>query len=243
MDKKPLILVGGGGHCKSVIDVAESAGYTILGILDKPEEVGKQVLDYKVIGTDYDIPQYVDKVEFVITVGQIKSSALRHKIAERIEKAGGKYATIIASDATVSKYAAIGEGTVVLHKCVVNADAKIGKNCIINTMANIEHEVEIGDFCHVSTGVMVNGCCKVGNEVFLGSQSILTNGIEVGNNNIIGAGSVVTKDVPAGEVWVGNPAKYMKKVEQNADNKPVTNLMGGGRIVLPVYAAYNRIAA
>lgn len=193
MDRKPLILVGGGGHCKSVIDVAESAGYTILGILDKPEEVGKQVLDYKVIGTDDDIPQYVDKVEFVITVGQIKSCAIRKKIAERIEKAGGKLATIIASDATVSKYATIGEGTVILHKCVVNADAKIGKNCIINTMANIEHEVEIGDFCHISTGVMVNGMTKVGNDTFIGSGSILYNCIEVPNDSIIPAGTIVRK--------------------------------------------------
>lgn len=193
MDKKPLILVGGGGHCKSVIDVAESTGYTILGILDKPEEVGKQVLDYKVIGTDDDIPQYVDKAEFVITVGQIKSSTIRHKIAERIEKAGGKLATIVASDATVSKYATIGEGTVILHKCVVNADAKIGKNCIINTMANIEHEVEIGEFCHISTGVMVNGMTKVGNDTFIGSGSVLYNCIEVPNDSIIPAGTIVRK--------------------------------------------------
>ena len=193
MDKKPLILVGGGGHCKSVIDVAESACYTILGILDKPEEVGKQVLDYKVIGTDDDIPQYVDKAEFVITVGQIKSSAIRHKIAECIEKAGGKLATIVASDATVSKYATIEEGTVILHKCVVNADAKIGKNCIINTMANIEHEVEIGDFCHMSTGVIVNGMTKIGNDTFIGSGSVLYNCIEVPCNSIIPAGTIVRK--------------------------------------------------
>lgn len=72
MEQKNLILVGGGGHCKSVIDVAESAGYNILGILDMPEDVGKKVLDYKVIGTDDDMPQYVDKAEFVITVGFIK---------------------------------------------------------------------------------------------------------------------------------------------------------------------------
>ena len=43
---RPLILLGGGGHCKSVIDVAECAGYTILGILDRSEEVGKRVLGY-----------------------------------------------------------------------------------------------------------------------------------------------------------------------------------------------------
>ena len=190
---KPIILVGGGGHCKSVIDAAESAGFTILGILDKPEEVGNQVLVYKVIGTDDDIPKYVDKAEFVITVGQIKSSAIRHKIAERIEKAGGKFATIIASDATVSKYATIGEGTVILHKCVVNPDAKIGCNSIINTMVNIEHEVEIGDFCHISTGTLVNGMSKVGNDTFVGSGSVLYNCVKVASNSIITAGSVIRK--------------------------------------------------
>ncbi|MCQ2084231.1 MAG: acetyltransferase [Bacteroidaceae bacterium] len=193
MEKKPLILVGGGGHCKSVIDVAESAGYVIMGILDKPEEVGKQVLAYKVIGTDDDIPMYVDKAEFVITVGQIKSTAIRHRIAEKIEKAGGKLATVIASDATVSKYATIGEGSVILHKCVVNADARIGRNCIINTMANVEHEVEIGDFCHISTGVMVNGMTKIGNETFIGSGSVLYNCIEVPAGSIIPAGTIVRR--------------------------------------------------
>lgn len=205
MDKKPLILVGGGGHCKSVIDVAENAGYTILGILDKPEEVGKQVLDYKVIGTDDDIPQYVDKAEFVITVGQIKSSAIRHKIAERIEKAGGKYATIIASDATVSKYATIGEGTVVLHKCVVNADAKIGRNCIINTMANIEHEVEIGDFCHISTGAMINGGACISDDTFIGSQSVVNQCVIIQRGGVIGSLSVVNKNITEKGVYIGNP--------------------------------------
>ena len=67
-----LILIGGGGHCKSVIDVAEAAGYTILGILDRPEEVGKSVLGYEVIGTDDDMAKYADKADFIVTVGQIK---------------------------------------------------------------------------------------------------------------------------------------------------------------------------
>lgn len=88
MEQKNLILVGGGGHCKSVIDVAESAGYNILGVLDTPENVGKQVLTYSVIGTDDDIPQYVDKAEFIITVGFIKNPAIRVRIYNRIKEAG-----------------------------------------------------------------------------------------------------------------------------------------------------------
>lgn len=193
MNQKPLILLGGGGHCKSVIDVAESVGYTILGILDKPELVGTKVLDYEIIGTDDDIPQYVDKAEFLITVGQIKSPAIRQKLAALVEQAGGRFATVIANDAYVSKYARIGKGTVIMHKAVVNADANIGEHCIINTMANIEHEVQIGGFCHVSTGVMVNGNCVIGDEVFIGSGSVLYNGISVIDNAIIPAGSVVRK--------------------------------------------------
>jgi len=193
MPTKPLILLGGGGHCKSVIDVAESVGYTILGILDKPELVGTKVLDYEIIGTDDDIPQYVDKAEFLITVGQIKSPAIRKKLALLVMRAGGKFATIIANDAYVSKYATIGAGTVVMHKSVVNADARIGAHCIINTMTNIEHEVQIGDLCHISTDVMINGNCHVGDEVFIGSGSILYNGISVANNAIIPAGCIVRK--------------------------------------------------
>ena len=193
MPNNPLILLGGGGHCKSVIDVAESAGYTILGVLDKPELVGTKVLGYEIIGTDDDIPQYVDKAEFLITVGQIKSPAIRKKLALLVMRAGGKFATVIASDAYVSKYATIGAGTVIMHKAVVNADACIGEHCIINTMANIEHEVHVGDFCHISTGVMVNGNCVIGDEVFIGSGSVLYNGISVMDNAIIPAGSVVRK--------------------------------------------------
>lgn len=193
MPSKPLILLGGGGHCKSVIDVAESAGYTILGILDKPELVGTEVLDHEIIGTDDDIPQYVDKAEFLITVGQIKSPAIRKKLTTLVEQAGGKFATVIANDAYVSKYARIGKGTVVMHKAVVNADAHIGEHCIINTLVNIEHEVQIGGFCHVSTGVMVNGNCVIGYEVFIGSGSVLYNGISLIDNAIIPAGSIVRK--------------------------------------------------
>ena len=206
MKQKNLILIGGGGHCKSVIDVAESAGYNILGILDMPEEVGKSVLNYKVIGTDEEIPQYADRTEFIITVGFIKNPAIRIRIYNRIKEAGGKLATIIASTAHVSRYAALGEGTVVMHQAVVNAGAHIGENCIINTFCNIEHDAVIGNQCHISTGTMVNGDCKVGDRVFIGSQSVLANGITVGEEIIVGAGSVVRKSISEKGVYAGNPA-------------------------------------
>lgn len=206
MERKELILVGGGGHCKSVIEVAESAGYSILGILDMPEEVGKTVLGYKVVGTDDDIPQFVGKAEFVITVGFIKNPAIRIRIFDKIKSAGGRLATIVASTARVSKYAEVGEGTVVMHQAFVNAGAKIGCNCIINTFSNIEHDAQVGDQCHISTGTMVNGDCKIGERVFIGSQSVLANGITVGDDIIVGAGSLVRKSISTKGIYSGNPA-------------------------------------
>ncbi len=203
---RPLILLGGGGHCKSVIDVAECAGYTILGILDRPEEVGKRVLDYEVIGVDADMVKYADKAEFIVTVGQIKSPALRIKLHQMLESAGCRLATIISPLAHVSKYATIGEGTVVMHRACVNADAKVGKGCIVNTFANIEHDAVIGDYCHISTGAIINGGCMISGRVFIGSQSVLANCISVGNDIIIGAGSVVRESISKAGIYVGNPA-------------------------------------
>lgn len=203
---KPLILIGGGGHCKSVIEAAESAGYSILGVLDMPEDIGKEILSTKVIGTDDDIPSYVYKAEFVITVGFIKNPAIRIKLYNKVKEADGKLATIVASTAYVSKYATIGEGTVVMHHAFVNAGAKVGNNVILNTFTNIEHDAVIGDQCHISTGTMVNGDCKVGANCFIGSQSVLANGITIGDDIIVGAGSLVRKSISVKGIYSGNPA-------------------------------------
>lgn len=206
--KKPLILVGGGGHCKSVLEAAESAGYSILGVLDMPAEVGKEILSTKVIGTDDDIPAYVDKAEFVITVGFIKNPATRIKLYNKIKEAGGKLAIVIASTAYVSKYAEIGEGTVVLHQAFVNAGAKVGCNVILNSFVNIEHDAVIGDQCHISTGAMINGGADIAEETFIGSQSVVNQGVKIKwGGAIIASLSVVNKDILEKGVFAGNPIK------------------------------------
>lgn len=210
MKDKQLILVGGGGHCKSVIDVAESAGYYILGILDRPEEVGKEIFSTRVIGTDDDIPAYVDRAEFIISVGFIKDPSTRIRLYDCVKAAGGKLATVIASTAYVSKYASLGEGTVVMHHAIVNAGVRIGNNVILNSCSVTDHDSVIGDQCHISTGVIVNGGCKVGGNCFIGSRSILVNGITIGDNVIIGAGSLVCKSIELEGVYYGAPAVFKK---------------------------------
>jgi sugar O-acyltransferase (sialic acid O-acetyltransferase NeuD family) len=211
MMNKPLILIGGGGHCKSVIEAAESAGYSIMGVLDMPEDFGKKILNTTVIGTDDDIPSLIDKAEFIITVGFIKDPSIRIKIFNRIKSFGGKLATIIASTANVSHYATIGEGTVVLHHATINAGAHIGDNCIINTASNIEHDVVIGAQTHISTGAMINGDCKIGERVFIGSRTVACQGINVADDCIIGAGTTICKSLIRSGLYIGSPARLINK--------------------------------
>lgn len=210
MDKK-LILIGAGGHCKAVIDVAESAGYEIVGIIGKPAEVGNYILSYQVIGTDEDIPKYVAEANFLVTVGQIKDCTIRKKLCSLVKSVGGRLATIVAHDAYVSKYSTIGEGSIVMHKAMVNADSHIGSNVIINTMANIGHDVIVGDLCHISTGAMVCGNAKIGNEVFIGSQSVVNQCVTVCDNVVLSSMSLLNKNIANPGVYVGAPATLIKQ--------------------------------
>lgn len=204
-----LILLGGGGHCKSCIDVIESAGnYEIAGILDKEEYLHTTILGYKVIGTDEDILQYhKNGYQFLITVGQIKNADIRKKLFKILADINAVIATVVSPYAKVSKYATLGKGTIVMHNATVNAAAKIGDNVIINTGANIEHDATIGSDCHISTNAVVNGDCIIGNEVFIGSNATISSQVEVGDNVIIGAGAVVYKNIKQQGTYAGNPAK------------------------------------
>lgn len=206
MNPKPIILVGGGGHCRSVIEAAESARIPIAGIIDLPSERDTTVLGYPVIGCDDDIPRFIDKYRFVVTLGFIDCAERRVALHRLIEEAGGELATVVASTARVSRHATIGRGTVVLHGAVVNAGAQVGQGVIINTLADVDHDAVVGDYTHISTGAMVNGQCTVGARCFIGSNVTLFNGISVADDIIVSGGSVARKSLRAAGVYAGNPA-------------------------------------
>ena len=211
--KIDIILIGGGGHCKSVIDVIESTGeYNILGILDKEDLIGKDISGYEIIGTDHEIEEYVKKgVAFTITIGQIKSAHLRIALFNLIKEKGGEIPSIVANTAYVSKKAVLGEGTVVMHKAFVNSNVKVGVNNIINTRSTLEHDTMVGDHCHISTHVVVNGEVKIGNEVFIGSNSTISNQVKIGAKSIVGIGSVVVSNIPENVITFGIPAKIKSR--------------------------------
>jgi sugar O-acyltransferase (sialic acid O-acetyltransferase NeuD family) len=195
---KKIILIGGGGHCKSCIDVIEQQGkYNIAGIVDLPEKLHQKILNYEVIATDGDLPQLVKKYEnFLITLGQIKSPNKRIRIFQTLKESGAKLPVIISPLAYVSKHAKIGDGTIIMHHALINAGAKIGSNCIINNKALIEHDAIIGDHCHIATGAVINGGVRVGRGTFFGSNAVCKEYIEIGENAVIGCGAKIIKNIP-----------------------------------------------
>jgi sugar O-acyltransferase (sialic acid O-acetyltransferase NeuD family) len=202
---KDIVLIGGGGHCRSVIDVIESAGeFRISGILDQTENVGKTILGHEIIGTDEDIPRLSQKgYQFVITVGQIKTTEIRRSIAKKLSEAKALQPALVASTAYISPHTRLGAGSIVHHGALVNAGVTIGDNCIINSGALIEHDCTVGDFCHISTGVRINGTCSVGNDCFIGSGSVVNNNIRVKENTIIGSNSLILSDIKKPGVYCG----------------------------------------
>jgi sugar O-acyltransferase (sialic acid O-acetyltransferase NeuD family) len=190
--KPQILLIGGGGHCKSVIDIIEQAThYDIAGIIDQKEYIGQKILGYEIIGCDDDLEKLFTQFKYaMVTVGQIKSPDLRIKLFNQLQSIGYETPPIISPRAYVSKHASIGKGTVIMHDALVNANAKVGENCIINTKALIEHDSIIEDHCHISTGAIVNGGTIINQKTFFGSNAVSKEYTAIEKESFIKAGSI-----------------------------------------------------
>lgn len=198
-----MYLYGASGHCKVIIDSVESSSNkTIEGVFDDNIEFDK-ILEIPI----YNFESF-DKSkikELFISVG---NNAIRKNIAESLN---ANYISVIHSKATISKYAFIEKGTCVMANVVVNASAKIGKHCIINTGAIVEHDCELGDYVHISPNASLAGNVKIGEGTHIGIGAQIIQGIKIGKWVTIGAGTVVIRDIPDGSLYVGNPAREIKK--------------------------------
>ncbi|MCX5807609.1 MAG: acetyltransferase [Proteobacteria bacterium] len=188
-----LILFGGGGHCRSCIDVIETENiFRIAGIVDIKEKLHQKVLGYEILSTEDDLAGLVERFKFfLITIGQIENAFVRIEKFDMLKKFGALFPVITSPRAHVSKHSVISEGTIIMHNVIVNAGAEIGRNCIINTGAIIEHDVVIGDHCHISTGAVINGGTRIGAKTFIGSNSATRQYIEIGESAFVKSGVTV----------------------------------------------------
>ncbi|MEF9934202.1 acetyltransferase [Clostridium sp.] len=205
MDK--ILILGGSGHAKVVLDLIESTyKYRIVGFVDKG--VG-EVLGFPIVGDDSVLNDFFYKGVKYASIG-IGDNFIRGKLYESLKELGYNIPRLIHNTAIVSNYALIGEGTNILPGVMINASAQIGENCIINTGAIIEHDCKIGNNVHISPGAKLAGGIIIGNNTHIGIGATIMQNIVIGDNVIIGAGAVVIDNIPNNAVCVGVPAKIIK---------------------------------
>ena len=212
MNKK-ILLIGGGGHCEYFLDsIAELGIYGDIGIIDNEKPLGSLMAGACVAGRDDDLPALFAagfRTAFV-TIGSIATTEPRISLFEKLWQIGFETPNIVDPSAVVSKGTVFGRGVYVGKNAVVNAGATIGCGVIINTGAIIEHGSKVGDYSHVATGAILCGQVLVGKRTHIGAGSVVRQQIKIGSDTTIGMGSVVLKDIGSNLLAYGNPCKAVE---------------------------------
>ena len=198
-----LVIVGAGGHGKSVADNAIKNGYSDICFVDD-NETG-ECMGYPIIGVFEDIDQLNDgKTDFVIGIGNNKTRSI---IAEKYNT---NWVALVHPTAVIATNASIGKGTVIMANAVVNVCAKVGEHCIINTGAILEHDNVIENYAHISPNVALGGTVHIGALTQVGIGAVVSNNIKICNDSLIGAGAVVAEDIVQSGIYIGVPARKIR---------------------------------
>ena len=197
-----IIIIGGGGHAKVLIDGLEQEGkYKIQYIVDDNEDL-HDLLAYKVYRRSH--LSATVAVPLIIAIG---NGHIRYQIASSLQ---ASFISTIHPTAVVSKYAEVGSGSQIFANAVVNAGATIGNHCIVNTGTVVEHDCMIHDFVHLSPHSSLAGGVTVGAFTHIGIGATIIENVSIGSNVIIGAGAVVVHNIPDNCTAVGIPARPIK---------------------------------
>lgn len=201
-----IVLVGCGGHAKSIVDAIESQGvYEIAGFVGTIDDKTFLYNKYKVIGSDSDfdsIHRSGVKNAFVC-VGFMGEGKIRNILFEQLKKTGYVLPSVIDKTAAIAQDAKIEEGVFVGKNAVINSNAVVDRMSIINTAAVVEHDCRVGEFSHISVGAVLCGNVSIGANSMIGANATVIQGNTIGDNVIVGAGSIVLTDLDDNQKAVG----------------------------------------
>lgn len=213
------VVFGAGGHARSVVDVLERLGESVVAVVG---EAGGRAWHVDVLA---DEDAAIDRVvtEGLCAVVAIGGPEPRMAVLGRLRTAArsahstetGAGASsrvqiapaVVAATATVAPDVELGAGTVVLEHAHIGPSTRLGAGVIVNTGAIVEHDCLVAEGCHVAPGAVLLGAARIGARTFVGSGARVLPGIELGAGVTVGAGSVVTRGVPDGDTVVGVPAR------------------------------------
>ncbi|WP_341659347.1 acetyltransferase [Vibrio sp.] len=198
-------ILGASGHGKVIAEIAELNGFNDIRFFDDRWPKLSHIEHWHVIGTTERLLESCSSFDAVIVA--IGHNQTRIEKQTLLYQKGAIFPVLIHPAATVSKYALVGDGTVVMAGAVVNPFSNIGSSCILNTSATVDHDCILGDGVHISPGANLAGGVQIGVGSWVGIGASVKELINIGCNVTIAAGAVVIRDVLNEQVVAGTPAQ------------------------------------
>ena len=206
-DPTTLIIFGGGGHGKSVIDLVRAMGtYQIAGVFDDGMPKGSDVLGVPVLGGAKDLPEWRSRgIRLAVNaVGGIGRVDVRLKVFDMLREAGFQFPAIIHPSAVIERSAVVEGGAHILPQAYVGSAARIGFGSVLNAGVIVSHDCRIGQVVNLSPGATLAGGVIVEDYAQIGMRATVNVQITIGERARLGNGCTVKADVPpGGRVYAG----------------------------------------
>lgn len=209
-DPTTIIVYGGGGHGKTVIELLRMLGnYHIQGVVDDGLPIDELVLGLPVLGGAEALPGiYAQGIRLAANaIGGIGNISSRIQVFRRLAQAGFACPAIVHPTAFLEPSASLSPGVQVFALAYVGSEASVGYGCIVNTGAIVSHNCLLGDFANISPGAILAGGVEVGAGALVGMGVTVNLGVKIGQGARLGNGATIKRDVPerlvvrAGTIW------------------------------------------
>ena len=207
---KDLVIVGAGGFARETAAAAVAADWRVLGFVDDdPALLGASRSGLPILGGVDSVVGMTDAA-VVVCVGNPRNYTARQSIVECLGLPAERYATVVHPAAEIGAGSVVGPGSVLLAGTVLTADVAVGSHVAVMPQAVLTHDDRVDDYATVASGVRLGGGAVLERGAYVGSGALVREGVTVGAWSLVGMGSVVLHDVPPGQIWAGNPARYLR---------------------------------
>jgi sugar O-acyltransferase (sialic acid O-acetyltransferase NeuD family) len=214
-DPAALIVFGGGGHGKSVIELVQAmSAYRVVGVVDDQLAQGGDVLGVPVLGGADVLEEWFSRgIRLAVNgVGGIGNVSVRLKIFDLLSRAGFHFPALVHPSAVVERSAVIEAGAQVFAQCYVGSAARIGFGSVLNTGVIVSHDCVLGEVVNLSPGATLAGNVRVQKHAQIGMRATVNLQITVGEGAMLGNGCTVKADVPPNtRIWAGSIWPQPKK--------------------------------
>lgn len=178
MVKTRLLVVGAGGHGRSVAEAAELSGqFEVVAFLDDSLPAVEPVLGVPVLGPVANMAHHLTAADQAIVA--IGNNAVREKLMQQLAAAGFVLATVIHTRAIVSPSAVLGVGSAVMAGAIVGTEARLGVGSIVNCGAVVDHHAIVEDFGHLGVNASMAGGTVLGRGAWMQAGAALGYGVTV----------------------------------------------------------------